>query len=195
MKILLSFDDGTVEDLKVIELLNKYNLRGLFFIPIESWGYENLDKYEGHEIGSHTITHPADMKLLDKKQRLKEVATSKILLEERLGHKVESFCYPKGKYDENTVEEVRKAGYEWARTTVVGTIEPAEDPYRTNTSVHIYPRAEYDDIHWFDYGVNLLNQARNKKNSVFHLWGHGWELNKFNYWNAFERLLNEITHS
>ena len=68
MKILTSWDDGHELDLRVMELLRKYKLPGIFFIPIESWGYSNLEKYKDFEIGCHTYTHPSDLKLLNDKQ-------------------------------------------------------------------------------------------------------------------------------
>jgi len=50
MKITFSFDDGTEYDRKIIELLKKYNFYTIFYIPISSWGFNNLDIYKQYEI-------------------------------------------------------------------------------------------------------------------------------------------------
>ena len=76
MKIVsLSFDDGTIYDLKFIDLLNKYNLKATLNLNSELedfvWYYgeekhpikrlklkEVVEKYKGHEVASHSLTHP-----------------------------------------------------------------------------------------------------------------------------------------
>ena len=74
MKIVsLSFDDGTIYDLRFIELLNKYNIRATLNLnskldnfvwyfgdtPIERLKLnEVVEKYDGHEVCSHSLTHP-----------------------------------------------------------------------------------------------------------------------------------------
>lgn len=70
---VFSIDDGTVYDKTTIELFNKYGVKGTFNLntglqdfvwylgelPIERLSlYENRDLYNGHEIDSHTLTHP-----------------------------------------------------------------------------------------------------------------------------------------
>ena len=74
MKIVcLSFDDGTVYDVRFIELLNKYNLKATLNLNSELkdfvWYFGNnpikrldlneyKELYNGHEVASHSLTHP-----------------------------------------------------------------------------------------------------------------------------------------
>jgi len=81
----------------------------------------------GHEICSHSLTHPILPQCSDGELE-REVAGSKALLEERLQVEVESFCYPNGDYDARVVEAVRAAGYRQAVTTTGG-------PNRRGTSL------------------------------------------------------------
>ncbi len=74
---------------------------------------------EGHEIGSHSLTHAVLLDGLGADLRA-ETAGSRALLEARVGHQVESFCFPTGLYDEATLREVRAAGYANAVTTHFG---------------------------------------------------------------------------
>ena len=62
--ILTSWDDGAKDDLMVLSLLRKYKLPAIFFVPIESWGFLNLNVYNGFKVGGHTYRHPQDLKLL-----------------------------------------------------------------------------------------------------------------------------------
>ena len=83
----------------------------------------------GHEIGSHSHSHPIlpqcpDDMLLD------EVAGSKQRLESALGLTIESFCYPNGSTDGRTIDLVRRSGYQAAVTTEWGSNAVGADPLR-----------------------------------------------------------------
>jgi peptidoglycan/xylan/chitin deacetylase (PgdA/CDA1 family) len=70
----------------------------------------------GHEVGSHSLTHPILPKCSDPELD-REIAGSKVLLEERLQVEVSSFCYPNGDYDARVAAAVTRAGYRMAVTT------------------------------------------------------------------------------
>jgi len=50
-----------------------------------------------------------------------EIKGSKEYLEELLNHRIEMFCYPKGRFNNQTVELVKLAGFIGARTTIFQT--------------------------------------------------------------------------
>lgn len=75
--ITFSYDDGVTQDIRLIELLNKYNLKCTFNLNSELLGNKGMLKngsmrishykihpedvksvYEGHEVAVHTLTHP-----------------------------------------------------------------------------------------------------------------------------------------
>jgi peptidoglycan/xylan/chitin deacetylase (PgdA/CDA1 family) len=70
----------------------------------------------GHEVGSHSLTHPI-LPNCSNPELDREVAGSKALLEERLQFEVSSFCYPNGDYDARVAAAVARAGYRVAVTT------------------------------------------------------------------------------
>ena len=68
------------------------------------------------EIGSHTATHPVLAGLTDG-ESWHELTVSRAQIEEGLGRKVSSFCFPNGKpgdYRASQVQQVRDAGYDCA---------------------------------------------------------------------------------
>jgi peptidoglycan/xylan/chitin deacetylase (PgdA/CDA1 family) len=67
----------------------------------------------GIEIGAHSDTH-AQLDLLAEKSALREIESSKAFLEDALGHRVRSFAYPHGYYDERIAAIVRQAGFDSA---------------------------------------------------------------------------------
>lgn len=204
MKIQLSFDDYCPENYKLADLLTKYGFvsKTIFFIECEIPDHfaqiMNLDGY-GFEIGSHTITHPPDMKLLVPEVLRYEISGSKTKLEELIDKEIKWFCYPKGKYNKKVQEHVKLAGYEYARTVKV---DHWHSPYKyeQNPTVHIYPRKEYKGLPWKMFAEKTLDKLAILEDPTFHLWGHAWEIEKFNYWEQLEEFLihlnkYENTHS
>lgn len=82
----------------------------------------------GHEIGSHTLTHPY-LTRLSLKQAREEITASKKLLEDLFGIEVKHFCYPYGDYNENVRHWVIEAGYRTASTIRFGINTVASDPF------------------------------------------------------------------
>lgn len=74
---------------------------------------------DGHEIGSHSATHPI-LPLVDDDTLRDEVAGSRKRLEELVEQPVMSFCYPNGDHDDRVVLAVKQAGYAQAVTTRYG---------------------------------------------------------------------------
>ena len=113
--VTTSWDDGTKLDLKLAELLNKYGIRGTFYIsktqsdnPLEGDDLRALDKV--HEVGAHTLNH-VDLTKVSLLQAKEEIEGIKAYLEDILGHKIHMFCYPYGKYNENIKKMVKASGF------------------------------------------------------------------------------------
>lgn len=81
----------------------------------------------GHEIGSHTISHPRLTRLSPSELR-EEVGASKRRLEDEFGVPIRHFCYPYGDYDQRVVEAVVSAGYETACTHITSGVSLAATP-------------------------------------------------------------------
>ncbi|MBC7172601.1 MAG: polysaccharide deacetylase family protein [Polyangiaceae bacterium] len=79
---------------------------------------------EGHEIGSHSMSHTLLPQCDDEVVRF-EIAESRARIEAELEAPIDSFCYPNGDYDERAVRALERAGYARAVTTRWGTNEAA----------------------------------------------------------------------
>lgn len=122
---ILTFDDGYDDNYsQAFPVLKKYKAKGTFFIitsKIDNNEYMTEDQIKelssaGNEIGSHSLTHPS----LDRLKGLsleREVKNSKEELGGIIGKPIVSFCYPAGKYNEETIKAVSDAGYKMAVTT------------------------------------------------------------------------------
>ena len=143
--VTTSWDDGHSLDMRLAGILDKYNIRGTFYITknylkMRLTDTEIVELSKRHEIGAHTITHPVlpEIPLLEAEREIHE---SKLWLENLLGSEVSMFCYPYGCYDESIVNAVRKAGFRGARTVKMFRIARPSNPYEMNTTVHVQPLA------------------------------------------------------
>jgi peptidoglycan/xylan/chitin deacetylase (PgdA/CDA1 family) len=196
MKILVSCDDGNKKDFILARLLKKYNLTGIFFIANQSNKTDLTDSeivklYDmGFEIGGHTWSHPEDMKELSPKQLYLEIIKNKNYLENLIHNKLYWFCFPGGRHNQIVDDVVRKSGYMYARTTVIGKTKDTDD-FIQHTSVHVHnSRKEYNSYgnDWVKFAEEQFFKAK-ANNGLFHLWGHSWEINGANEWGRLEKFL------
>jgi peptidoglycan/xylan/chitin deacetylase (PgdA/CDA1 family) len=135
--IVLTFDDG-YEDFftTALPILRSHDFTAVTYIVsgfIGRSGYmsaaqiNELDRY-GFEIGSHTVDH-ANLARLSIGSVRYQVTASKRALEQLLGHPVNSFCYPSGKFNSDVVAAVAEAGYHDATTTHYGYAHAMGDRY------------------------------------------------------------------
>jgi peptidoglycan/xylan/chitin deacetylase (PgdA/CDA1 family) len=165
--ILITFDDGYKDNLEnAAPVLRKYDYPAVQFVPIgyvadplplpheehlaargvlnRTVDWDELVELDrsGIRIESHGISHRplADLEL---DEAAREIAVSKLRLEERLGRPVRAFAYVKGSeahYKPVHLSLVRQAGYDVAFTSVSGANSPSTDPFQLHRyNVEPYP--------------------------------------------------------
>lgn len=146
--VALTFDDGYENQFtEAFPILQKYGLTATIFIitgrmgALNDWETDrriprlkHLDERQiremseyGIEFGSHSCTHP-DLTALTPERARNEIETSKRVLEDLLGTRVTSFCYPFGAVNERVRTQVAEAGFSHACTLEYGMSRPARDP-------------------------------------------------------------------
>ena len=193
MFLTFSVDDGSNYDLYLLKLLEEYNIPCIFYIPNNcELSEENIKEIseKGFEIGGHTVSHPRDMKLLTESQQMWEIVTNKEYLEGITGKSIESFAYPRGKFNKITQKVVELAGFENARTVNVLNMNFPQDLYREHPTIHVHPnRREYEGENWLKIAKEKFCEAA-RKDGYYHIWGHSWEMEKFGLWEDLEELFN-----
>lgn len=87
-----------------------------------------LDR-RGHEIGSHSVTHPLLPRLEDD-ELAEELMKSRAHIASWLGAAPAGFCYPNGDFDDRVESATRSAGYTYACTTRAGRNPPSWGQFR-----------------------------------------------------------------
>lgn len=198
---LSSWDDGNAEDVRIADLMDRYEVPTIFFWPVY-WKEVNqvkkrsfLTPKEAQDIasrfvvGSHTLTHPI-LTEVDRREAEDQIKVSRNLLRKMFNQPIDGFCYPRGRYNAEIVDIVESAGYSYARTTKVGSFVGKVNRLEAPTSVHVgYDRQEYEGMDWLSYGLKVLKEAKEQainRHTYFSIWGHGAELAR--YPDGFKKL-------
>jgi peptidoglycan/xylan/chitin deacetylase (PgdA/CDA1 family) len=155
--VLITFDDGYRDTLdNALPVLQRHGHRAVIFVPIAymedemplpheamlvergvrnptlDWGLVRELDAGGVQVESHGIAHrPLAEMSLD--EAVREIAVSKLVLEERLERPVRAYAYVKGSkahFQPVHVSLAQQAGYEVAFTSVSGSNSAATDPLR-----------------------------------------------------------------
>jgi len=210
IKIITSWDDGSQLDMTLAELLVKYKIPAVFYVPVKTRdlmdnqirklaGTEpNCDfckKTRGlFEIGAHTLTHPEDLKKLPDEEAVKEIAGSKAGLETIIRssidrkYEVVKFAYPSGRFNDRVKEIVKNCGFKEARTTLSGSVEFPSDVFAVRPTVQVHPEKEYDGLSWKEFAEEKLDEVI-EVGGRFELWGHSEEIEEYNMWEFLEDFL------
>jgi peptidoglycan/xylan/chitin deacetylase (PgdA/CDA1 family) len=82
----------------------------------------------GHEIGSHSVSHPV-LTTLDDAELEAELSGAQRALTAWLGAPAQGFCYPNGDHDARVAAAVARAGHSYACTTQDGLADGSSDPF------------------------------------------------------------------
>lgn len=195
MKVEFSFDDGFKLDMKVADILEEYGVRGIFYVVIDWIGepgfltWDQIKELEarGHKIGSHTMSHPPDLKMLFEEELFYEISNSKDVLEAVLNHPISSFCYPRGRGDARVRATVAQAGYAEARATGAPGVSKYTDPLWKPGTLHISTnRKEYTN----GFRAFARDTLSNPDAEYINIWGHSAEIERMNCWDDFEYALD-----
>lgn len=93
-------------------------------------GKNEKGKLRGFITGTMQIDGKLETEKEFKDRLLKDLTTSKQMIEEKIGKEVIAFAYPFGDYTKDTIEVVKKAGYKMAFTVKKGKVTKRADLFQ-----------------------------------------------------------------
>ena len=206
--ITFSYDDGVTQDIRLIKLFNKYNLKCTFNLNSGLLGKsgqllrEGVDVrhdkihpdkvrgvYEGHEVATHSVTHPYFTRLTDE-EIVREIEDDRIRLSELVGYDVVGHAYPMGDCDRRVADVLQnRTGVKYARTVIsTHNFDLQTDMHLFNPTV--YHHREMDEM--FRLGEEFL-KLKTDEPKLFYIWGHAYEFDIHDDWARFEEFLEMIS--
>lgn len=197
--LTLSYDDAVVQDIRLIEIMNKHGLKGTFninsglYLPEDAvrkkyYGRLKLSEAQklytnsGHEVAVHALTHPF-LEKMDTAEIIYEITEDRRLIEEHYGTIARGMGYPFGTYNDKVVEILGKCHIVYARTT--------KSTYGFNFPENwltLHPTCHHRDEKLEEL-IKKFVEIPNKYNNpeMFYLWGHSYEFDDNDNWEIIEK--------
>lgn len=208
--VTFSYDDGVTQDIRFIEMLDRYGLKATFNLNSELLGLEghlirqeqwvNHTKvkpdevkkiYKDHEVAVHTLTHPNLKNIEDDGEVIRQVEQDRLNLEKLVGYPVHGMAYPCGGdcYDERTVRLLREnTGVKFSRTTYAnGSFDLWDELLTFHPTVY---HMNFDKM--FELGEKFI-ELKPDTPKLYYIWGHTYEFDIHNTWDKMEEFLKLIS--
>lgn len=208
--ITFSFDDGVVQDERLIALFDKYGVKGTFNLNSGNFGKEHtltqegvtfqqirlqeseIERvYRGHEVAAHTLTHRT-LPGRSEEEIVDQVENDRLRLSDLVGYEVRGFAYPGPglEFDSRVAQIIRdRTGVRYCRTArSTNCLDLQDNLYEFRPTVHEHGA--------FDHMVALGEQfvaAKPDRPQIFYIWGHSYEFDLQDTWDRFERFLQMIS--
>ncbi len=207
--ITFSFDDGVTQDIRTIEILDKYGLKATFNLNSGKFGtnnpYESNGKvvdrllieptqvkglYKNHEVAAHTVGH-FNLTNLPDSCVIWQVEKDRLLLEELTGKEVRCMAYPCGgvNNDERVANLIKnETKIRFARTIITTySFDMQKNLFQFN------PTAHFRNERIFELAEEFLAMETDEP-KLFYIWGHTYEFDATDgAWERFERLCQMIS--
>jgi len=190
--LTMSYDDGQIHDRRLVEIFNKYGIKGTFHLNsgnFDSEPYLNSSEinelFQGHEIAAHSLNHPFLTKIPGE-VLVKEILEDRKRLEALADYPVRGMSYPFGDYNRELIKNLPGLGIEYSRTVEAHGQFTLPDNFLT-----WHPTCHHDD--------NLMERLQKFQNPnpweqmpLFYVWGHSYEFERNHNWDLIEEFCKRV---
>ena len=204
----MSYDDDTVHNARLIEIMQKYGLKGTFnlnsgcFAAKSGEGHmteqEAVEVFShagnGIEIAMHGVRH-GFLHEMTPSQKSYELVGDKAALEKKFGVIIRGGAYAYGQYDDQSVEILHNADIRYFRTTV--STERFDLPKQSEDWLKLPATCHHENPRLFEIADRFINlsidpiEYRNHP-QMFYLWGHSYEFHNNRNWDRIEELAKKL---
>lgn len=189
--LTMSYDDGTIFDRRLVEIFNKYGIKGTFHI--NSGLCENKERkvqpeemkelYKGHEVAVHGVEHHTLTKI-SPQNMVQEILEDRRTLEKWMGYPVRGMSYANGAYNDEVCDALHSCGIVYSRTTKSTNAWKLPDDFLKwhPTCHHKDAMAQAERFSNWNYQAGYL----------LYIWGHSYEFDNDNNWDMMEELCRKL---
>lgn len=206
--ITLSYDDGVKNDLKLLEIINRYGIKATFNLNNDKLRSDNFNAEEikkhylsaGHEIAVHGEMHLANGNVASI-DGIRDVLLCRLELEKKTGRIIKGMAYPdtgiskfaNGVSYDGVKQYLSDLGISYSRTLGGdnNNFMLPEDWYAW------MPTAHHDNPQIMEYIEEFINlempqyHARHDAR-LFYMWGHSYEFDNNNNWEHLEEICQKL---
>ena len=203
--LTLSYDDGVVQDIRLIEILNKYGIKATFNINTglylseeatreKFYGRMKLSEAKklyiksGHEVAVHALTHPF-LEKIKTEEIFTEIIEDRKNIEQQYGTLAKGMAYPCGSYNDEVVSALEKCGICYSRTTK--TTESFRFP---ENWLKLHPTCHHNNQKLMELAKKFVEEKSRYycDNWLFYVWGHSYEFDNNDNWEVIEKFAEYI---
>ena len=203
--VTLSYDDGTVHDIKMVEILNKYGIKCTFNVSAGLFPDEyKRDKdgtlhgriprkdcveiYKGHEVAVHAYAHPVLTQEPIARVTL-ELLADRVVLEQEFETAIRGMALPFGdiSYSPEVEGAMKASGIVYSRMT-----SPTRKFDLPSNWLCWHPTCKHMDEKLVELTEKFVNAKASRDPELFYLWGHSFEFNNNNDWEILENFCQSV---
>ena len=204
--LTFSYDDGVVQDIRLIGIFQKYGLKGTFnintvlYVPEDKqrekyYGRMKLSEAKaiytesGHEVAVHSLTHPF-LEKLSQPAVIEEIMADRRNIERDYGTIARGMAYPYGTYSDMVIDTLRACGICYSRTTV-----PTNKFDLPKEWLALDPTCHHNDPKLMEMAEHFVNDWVDPARGVqmFYVWGHTYEFDDRNNWEVIEKFAEYVS--
>lgn len=207
--LTLSYDDGVDTDIRLIELMKKYGVKGTFNINSGLFAPEGSVREEGQihfrltkdqasevynndvcEVACHSVVH-GFLEQLPPEVTTYEVLEDRRNLEKQFDRQIRGMAYPYGTYNEKVIEILKICGIAYCRT-----VEPTFSFDIPKNWLALDPTCHHNHKELTDLTNKFVNTPSDqiKTPYLFYLWGHTYEFRGDNNWHVIENFFEKTAN-
>jgi peptidoglycan/xylan/chitin deacetylase (PgdA/CDA1 family) len=190
--LTLSYDDGRLEDRKLVEILNRYGIKATFHLNSGLCGNENRISpeewpalYQGHEVACHTVLHPTIARC-PIEQVAMQVLEDRKNLENVMQYPVRGMSYPNGSYNDKILDLLPGLGIEYCR--VVGNTDSFEMP----ENYLLWKSTCHHNHNLLENAERFVELFKTQYLYMMYVWGHSFEFTADQNWDLMETFCEKV---
>jgi peptidoglycan/xylan/chitin deacetylase (PgdA/CDA1 family) len=186
--LTMSYDDGRLQDERLLHIFNQYGIKGTFNLnyglmdqPQRISKDKIRELYQGHEIATHTMTHPTIARC-PLSQVAVEILEDRKGLEAITGSIVRGHAYPNGSYSPEIEELFSLLGIAYGRT-----VETKDDFALPENLMEWKATCHHNDPTLLKKAQWFLDFQKKQYLKLFYVWGHSYEFDNDQNWEVIEQ--------
>lgn len=209
--LTFSYDDGVYQDLRLLQLFDRYNLKCTFNLNSGLLERNPGDRKSGHmteedtvgayigtshEIAVHSFTHP-HLEQIPIEQATKEIICDRMYLEKIFRCIVRGGAYPFGTTNDAVVATLRNSGICYCRTThSTERFDIPQDWLRMSATCH------HSNPRLMEFARRFVQESPDRQARghrapwMFYVWGHSYEFDynePHNNWKMMEEFCGTVS--